>query len=37
VADSLDLEIQVTCSRTCGAASRGFVQRGAGPLLRPVG
>jgi len=37
VADSCDLEALVICSRACAAASRDFVQRRAGPLLRPVG
>ena len=32
VADGLIVEALVSCSRACGAASRGFVQWGAGPL-----
>ena len=37
VADDFSVEFLVSCSRACGAASRGFVQRGAGPLFRPEG
>ena len=37
VADGFSVEVLVSCSRACGAASGGFVQRGAGPLFRPEG
>ncbi len=37
VADGVILVLVISQRRARGAASRGFVQRGAGPLSQPVG
>ena len=37
VADGFIVEALVSCSRSCGAASCDFAQRGAGPLFRAGG